>query len=348
VKRLTKLFRWLNLLLILVTFLAYVSPHINPVSFSWLNIISTAYPWLLLLNFTFLIGWLFVKNRYFLFSLACIILGWNHLTSFIGLHPGGFSSSDNAIRVVTFNTSGLGFLADKDTVQHKQNVRDFIRNINAKGPIDIFCLQEVSSIDAREAIKKFGYKYEHRIKYHGASILSQHPIISSGEVDFTTSTNSCVWADIKVKGQTVRVYSVHLKSNQVSTETEKILKKGGMQEKEAWSDIKGIFGKFRYMSKIRVEQAQRVRRHMEGSPHPIILAGDFNETPQSYIYALLSEGLQDSFREAGFGIGSTYAGRIPALRIDYTLVDPRLKILDCVILRKDYSDHYPVLTSLSW
>ncbi len=274
-------------------------------------------------------------------------MGWNHFTSFIGLHPGGGVNEEESIRLVTFNTSGLGFLAAKDTNQHKQNIRDFIRDLNGQGPVDIFCLQEINSKHAQEAVEKFKFKYEHRIKYHGTAILSRYPIINSGEVDFGTRTNSCLWADIKIKNQVVRVYSAHLKSNRVSTETEKILKEGGIQGKETWSDIKGVFGKFRYTSKIRVEQAKMVRAHMMKSPHPVILCGDFNETPQSYIYALLSEGLQDSFRAAGFGLGSTYAGRIPALRIDYALIDPRLPVSDCQVLRADYSDHYPVWVEIS-
>lgn len=273
-------------------------------------------------------------------------MGWNHLTNFFGLSLSTGVTSEQAIKIVTFNTSGLGFLADKDTNQHKLNVRNFINELNVNQKLDIFCVQEVTSSKAQQAVGKFNFKYEHKIPYRGTAILSRFPIVKSGEVSFGTRANSCVWADIKIREKIVRVYNVHLKSNRLSTEAEKLLKKGDIQEKETWSNIKGIFGKFRYTSKIRVEQARKVRDHIVQSPYPVILCGDFNETPQSYVYAMLSEGLCDSFGEKGFGLGSTYSGSIPALRIDFILTDPRLRVLDCEILKEEYSDHYPVVTKI--
>ncbi len=345
-KGLKKLLRWGNLILILVTFLAYLSPFINPESFSWINILGTAYPWLLLANILFLIFWVLSKNRYFFFSLCTILLGWNHMTSFVGFSLTSSSPTKQSINILTFNTSGFSFLANKDTVKHKQNVKDFLIQSSQNGPIDILCFQEVNSWQSQEVVDKLKFKYEHRIPYHGTNILSKHPIIKTGEVSFKTRTNSCVWADIKIDNKILRVYNIHLKSNQVSTDTERILKKGEIQEKETWSDIKGVFGKFRYTSKIRAQQALLVKAHMATSPYPIILCGDFNETPQSYVYNMLSENMTDTFQKKGFGLGSTYAGSIPALRIDFILADPRFKILDSDILKKKHSDHYPVFAAV--
>lgn len=344
-KGLYNILRWFNVLLIFLTFLAYLSPYINPESFSWLNIIGTAYPWLLLANVLFVILWAFLKNKYFLFSLCTILMGWSHLSRFIGFNFSTTEATANSIRVASFNTSGLGYLADEDTLKHWQHVNNLVGFLNQKGSLDILCLQEVSGIRAQYAVDKFGFKYKHHIPYHGAAIVSKYPILNSGEVEFKTRTNSCLWADIKVGPKTIRVYSVHLKSNRVSTETEKLLKSGDLQQRETWSDIKGVFGKFRYTSKIRVQQAEKVKTHARKSPHPVILCGDFNETSTSYVYQLLAEGMKDSFQEAGFGIGSTYAGRIPALRIDFILSDPRFNVRKFNILKKAYSDHYPIVAS---
>lgn len=344
-KGINKLIRGLNLLLIVVTLLAYLSSFINPKSFSWINILGTAYPWLLLTNLLFVGFWLFSKNRYFLFSFFCIIIGWNHLTRFIGLNFSSGTPSEQTIRVLSFNTSGFGFLANKDTSKHLKNIRDFTSYVNQNGEIDVLCFQEAGSFQAQEVVDKLKYKYEHRLPYIGTNILSKHPIVKSGEVSFNTKTNSCVWADIKIKGKIFRFYNTHLKSNRVSADTERILKEGELKEKETWSDIKGVFGKFRYTSQIRVEQAQKIKRHMQKSPHPIVLCGDFNETPQSYVYKMFSNNLNDTFQEKGFGFGSTYAGSIPALRIDFILTDPKIKILDSKVFKDKHSDHYPVFAS---
>lgn len=338
--------RWSNVLLIFVTFLAYLSPYINPESFTWINIIGTAYPWLLLANILFLIFWAVAKNRYFLFSLGCILLGWNHLTGFVGLSFSSSTATEKELNIVSFNTSGFGFLGKPKKEEHLKLVEEFVTFLNKNGKVDILCLQEINSRGAQYVLDKLGFKHMHHIPYKGTCILSRYPIINGGEVNFSTRTNSCLWADIQVGKKIIRAYSVHLKSNQVSTTTERILAEGNVQERETWSDIRGIFGKFRFNSTIRVQQARKVKKHMQKSPHPVLLCGDFNETPQSYIYRMLSENLCDTFREKGFGLGSTYAGSIPALRIDFILSSPKLKILDSKIFKEDHSDHYPVFCKI--
>ena len=334
------------MLLILATFIVYLSPFINPESFSWVNIFGTVYPWFLLANILFVGFWILAKNRYLFFSLGCILLGWNHLTNFIGMSFSSTAPTEQSINIISFNTSGFDLLAAKSKEKHLQKVEDFKKFIRKNGKIDILSLQEINSHDAQLVVDKLKFEYVHKIPYLGTSILSRFPIIQSGEIVFTTKANSCVWADIKIKNKIVRVYSLHLKSNQVSTETEHIIASGDLKGKETWTDIKGVFGKFRYTSKIRVEQAKKVRAHIDKSPHPVILCGDFNETPQSYVYSLLSKNLNDSFQKKGFGLGTTYAGSIPALRIDYILLDPSIKILNFKILKEKYSDHYPVFATL--
>ena len=86
---------------------------------------------------------------------------------------------------------------------------------------------------------------------------------------------------------------------------------------------------------------------LDEGEQPVIVCGDFNETPQSYVYKTISKDLNDTFREKGSGIGSTYAGKIPALRIDYILSDKKFRVLSNRILKKAYSDHYPVLSAIS-
>ena len=70
-------------------------------------------------------------------------------------------------------------------------------------------------------------------------------------------------------------------------------------------------------------------------PH---LCGDLNDTPNSYVYGILSEGLTDTFRERGLGIGTTFSGALPFLRIDYVLTDPRIKVYSCRVARGPWSD----------
>ncbi len=274
-------------------------------------------------------------------------MGWNHMTSFIGLSFSSGGQSETSINILTYNSSSLAFLSDQNEKKEQENINAFSNFLQKKGTLDILCLQEVLSYQAQVKSEKLNFKYAHKIPYKGTWILSQHPILKHGEIDFKTSGNSCLWADIKIHEKTIRIYSLHLQSNNVSGTTERILSEGELQERKTWSDIKGILGKFRYNSKIRTQQARKVKNHIEKSPHPVVLCGDFNETPQSYVYRMLSKDLSDTFQEKGFGFGTTYAGKLPALRIDYILADPKFTVLDCQVFKEKHSDHYPVLSKLS-
>ena len=78
---------------------------------------------------------------------------------------------------------------------------------------------------------------------------------------------------------------------------------------------------------------------MAKSPHPLLVVGDLNDTPHTYVYSVISKGLQDAFVQKGRGLGITYAGRIPALRIDYIFVQAPFSVLNYRSERKGFSDH---------
>ena len=93
----------------------------------------------------------------------------------------------------------------------------------------------------------------------------------------------------------------------------------------------------------RAHQAQVVKEHIRKSPYPVIVAGDFNDTPVSYAYRKIRKGLNDSFVNSGYGAGFTYKGNYPPNRIDYILYDNALVNSNFEIIRVRYSDHYPII-----
>ena len=66
------------------------------------------------------------------------------------------------------------------------------------------------------------------------------------------------------------------------------------------------------------------------------------------------QGLIDSFREAGFGLGLTYPLRFgsselpPFLRIDYVWHTRELRAVDAHVMPDTGSDHLPVWVELNW
>ncbi len=82
---------------------------------------------------------------------------------------------------------------------------------------------------------------------------------------------------------------------------------------------------------------------VKGSPYQVILCGDMNDTPGSYSYRLATQRLTDTFKEKGRGMGVSYAGPLPFLRIDYIMTKGKLKALDYQRIKVHFSDHYPLV-----
>lgn len=277
-----------------------------------------------------------------LLSLATILIGWTHLEGFIGFDKTSITKESEGIRIMTNNISNAAFGYDKDKDKREKKKKNLIEFLKKYDNTDVFCFQEVGEYAKTILTQVYsGHKMHHTGK--GAVIMSKHPIIKKGEIDFGTKTNSCLWADIKINGEIIRVYSTHLQSNRITNDAEEIAEKMELKEKRTWTGIKGIFRKFKNHHIARSKQAEEIAAHAAESPHPVIIAGDLNDPPQSYTYYTLSRNRIDAFKEKGGGLGTTYAGVLPFLRIDYVLSDPALEVLKCRLIKEAYSDHHPLL-----
>lgn len=306
-----------------------------------------AYPWLLLLNIFFVLFWSFRKDRYFLFSLACIIMGWGHFTRFIGLNVDNIAPADESAytTVMSYNIHALASLRF-GTKREKSEKIDLFYELFEKEKPAILCVQEAGGVSAQFLDEQLQMPYRHNIVGKGTAIHTTFPIVDKGEIDFGTKINSCLWADLQIGASVFRVYSTHLQSNRVSSLADQVIQGGDLQDQQTWLDIGGMIGRVKRAAAIRAEQAELIAQHIAQSPHRVIVCGDFNDTPQSYTYRKIAEGLHDGFCQSGSGFGTTYAGSIPALRIDYILHDPSIPIGQHKILRIPLSDHYPVISKL--
>src|SRR5512147_1753576 len=101
-----------------------------------------------------------------------------------------------------------------------------------------------------------------------------------------------------------------------------------------------IFAKLKKAFIIRAQQVDVMKRSIAESPYPVILCGDFNDTPVSYTYHEMTQRLKDSFKKAGKGIfGNTFAGNFPSFRIDYILFDGTFRAYDYQKYKVELSEH---------
>ena len=335
----------MNLLLVLITLLAYLSPFINPAKIWHFSFLGLAYPGLLLGNLLFIAFWLLRRDRYFLFSAGCILVGLGYFSGFIGLHFLNGNNSSDSISIMTYNVAGLTMHRINKSKNRNDLLKEFDTYLKKDGAPEILCLQECYQNWARENIQNIA-AHKFYFKEKGTIIFSEYPFANSGIIPFKNTSNSCIWGDLKTPEGIVRVYAAHLQSNWLGAPTKKLEKESDPRKKETWQNIAHVMRLYKRAATKRAEQVELVADHIAKSPYPVILCGDLNDPPVSYVYQVLSKNLQDSFCEKGFGFDFTYAGKIPGLRIDYVLPDHSFKVLSHQVPKLELSDHYPVLVNL--
>jgi len=345
---LTQLIKLLSAAVIVTTFLAYLSPFVNPAYFRWFSFFGTAFPWLMLANMLLMLVWAFRLHRFALYHLGMLLFGWQHVTGFIGLNFNPDLAPDNAITITTHNLGGFFRGVGMTKAEWDEVFVDYVQFLKDNGNPDILCTQETGRRRHPSLTKKMGFPYTFHLAKGGNVILSRYPIIRGGQVPFGQPENSSIWVDIQIGKQTIRVYNVHLQSNKVTHDTNRVLNDSDLQKKQTWRDINKVLRKVGGATMVRAGQADILRDLIAASPHPVILCGDFNDTPNSYVYRRLAENMHDTFRETGLGLGTTFSGAVPLLRIDYILADPKMKAYSCKVLRRSASDHYAVVAKVGF
>ncbi len=334
-KALKKIFILANVLLFIATMMSYLAPYINPVKVWVFPFFATAFLWLLLCNFVFIIGWLLLKNKLWLLSFLAILLGLPYFGSYFN-----FSFQNPQADQLSIMSYNIGALIHSEQWKKNQQTckKQFTSFIKQAGRPDILCLQE----SPFKTLLKDNLHYQHSFRKAGLFILSDFPFEDKGVLNFPNTSNRIIWADVKVKEQILRVINIHLQSNKVSEQTEDLVNNVDLAEKETWKGMRSVIGKVKHATAMRTIQAEMAQKFIDSSPHPVILAGDFNDTPLSYTYSLMSCNLQDAYVEKGSGLGTTYAGDIPGLRIDYIMGSEEVEFASYTCSKVDFSDHYPI------
>jgi len=322
--------------------LAYLAPYVSANVFWPLGFIGVAYPFLLLINFLFIFFWLVLKKRFAIYSFIAILVGFGYIKTVVGfnfLKNRGEATS----KILSYNVNSL---YSNHPSQIKNGVQNPIIKFIKKEQFDISAMQElVLTGTNRSLLKKhkiFKHEYLTNFLFYSGS---NSPILKKGKIA-VSERNGVSWIDTKLNGKTVRLYNVHLKSNRISGETNKFAFRKDFFSKKIFPYIKHVLTQIRKKSKIRATQAEEITQHIAECPHPVIVCGDFNEVPLSYPYRIISNGLKDAFVEKGTGLGFTFAGKFPGLRLDYVLVSEQIEVVDFEIRKEYLSDHFPVIVHL--
>lgn len=344
-KILPRLLTFIYLAVVFLMLLAFLSPFINPENFWQLSIISLFTPWLLLINFLFLLFWIFKKRWYAFVSILLFVVGWNGISRYIGFHFSKEETNPSDLTVMSYNIHFLQGLGDYNAKEAARISKLMIPFLKKQGPPTILCAQETYKDNTDLIRKELGYLYVYTHKNKkSATIFSKLPIKAQGDIPFPNSYNAGIWADIAVDSDIIRVFCIHLETNKVTKDAQSLVDNPQI-EKEMWYDIRSMLRKYKRAAKARAQQARQIAELVRESPYPVMVCGDFNDSPQSYAYKTIADDLTDAFKEKGAGIGTTYGGKIPGLKIDYILTSPSIEITDHKIIKSKLSDHFPVMST---
>jgi len=334
---------FLNIVLTIVTFVAYVLPFLAPKLFPILSVLTLFMPLFFILNGLFFIYWgLQFKKRMILSGLV-LLMGITFINKFYKFSSKEYQDEDKDFKVMSYNVRLFNLFKwiDKPDV-----AGDILSFINDQNP-DILCIQEYSS-SANIDLKVYRYKYifmeGNKIKT-GQAIFSKFPIINQGDIVFPNSNNNVIYADIKKGKDIIRVYNMHLQSIKITPDVNEISENINVINQDK-SQV--LLIRISKAFKQQQQQAEILKEHKKRCEYPIIICGDMNNSAFSYVYRSIKGTLKDSFEEAGTGFGQTYKFRYYPARIDYIFADEKMTVKKFESFSEfENSDHYPVMVKLS-
>lgn len=346
--------------------ISYFAPYANPKSFWLISFFGLAYPYLLLMNLLFLAWWIIRWKRLYWLSLLTLLIGWSNMKNLF--HFGSekeskIESKTGGIKVLSYNVRNFDLYNWSNNKETRNKIFSFLKKESA----GIVCLQEFfqgdsgyfetldSVIHVTQSIDNHvKYTLSRRKKDHwGIATFSKYPIIFKGKVPFKyKSNNICIFSDLKIGNDTIRVYNMHLQSISFGYSDYKFIE--ALKENNDTLDVddieiasKNILRRIKRAFIKRATQTAKILAHINACKYPVIICGDFNDTPFSFTYHEFAEKYRDSFMESGSGIGDTYIGNMPSYRIDYIFHSPQFISSNFEIHREELSDHYAISCGLT-
>lgn len=365
-RRLTKkFFIIVNVIAAILFLLGCYGYFFNPVYFWPIGFLTLTAFYFLLVLLAFIFFWLFVKPQLALISLITIVLAYKPVTNIIPLRLSYTFNKQkqlNDMRVMTWNVAQFNVMEDKEHPNVKKQMIDIINEYKP----DIACFQEMVAEDSAVRMhghiddyldklhfKNYFYSYNSKEDFWGYAhfgiiIFSKYPIINKQTVSWYPRDYNSIfqYVDIVKDDDTIRVFNIHLQSLRFSRSNLKYIDKPTMEDKDAIKESKSIIGKFKKGFLRRQLQAQRVQAEIAKSPYPVIVCGDFNDVPNSYAYHTIGGNLQNAFVKKGGGLGRTFSGISPVLRIDNIFVDEKMEVHQFELIKKKLSDHFPVIADI--
>lgn len=328
---------WCNCVAAFLLLLAFILPYLPPKTFPTLSLLSLVVSLLIIVNIIFAIYWAVQLRRRFFISFTVLFISYFYFNVFYEVSAEGDASTyKNTLSVLSYN---VRLFNAYEKIPGKDAAATISELLVEENP-DVFCVQEYYKPNKID-FSGYPYRYIHfksKKAKLGHAIFSKYPILNPGAFDFDDTYNNILYADILKGKDTIRVYNVHLQSLGI------VPRVSYLQESDNEKLRKRISTAFEKQQR----QVEAIVAHKQKTHHRVIICGDFNNTPFSYSYRKLKDGMQDAFRERGNGLGTTFKFDKYPMRIDYIFASEGLDVLSFDTMKKTFSDHYAVRATMGW
>ena len=304
-------------------------------------------PFAMLGCFIIAFTWLFIRPARAILPIMILALGYPFIKRTIVFKDP--QRAANSLSVFSYNV--FGFYGDNNDKQKAKKLMSYCIDYEA----DIKCFQEFYNVDDDAnfqslipMLKENPYFISNKEKWNpgmmGLIIFSAYPIINrDGKTFGRSNSNGYLMADIARKKDTIRVINIQLQS--MGIRVNKVVNGvKGEDYEEAKKEGRGIISSLKRGFEQHSQEIEPIERLINDSPYPVILCGDFNETPYGNAYGSIRDRLKNAFEEAGNGFGFTLNRSPRIVRIDNQFCSESVKVLDFKTFSDvKLSDHYPIL-----
>lgn len=326
--------------------------RIDPRLFWVFTILNPLVPGLLLLLFL-LVLWQFYRRQHHraILSLSILLLAFPLLQQTIAWASPAVATAgkeDMAFSLASANVYSFKAPQQNNYPLDSAAIKDFVDLLSA----DVVALQEydykATNWRTKWIMEQGKLPYVQKIEKGALVVFSRWPIQVVEERLLQNNVNGYQIVDIQHPATVFRLINIHLKSNQITHIADQLQEKKKISSRQNRYKLLQMFSRYGRSSLIRTEQATLIANLVNQSPLPLVVLGDMNEVPTAYPYRQLmrSQKLQDCWLAAGRGLGATFAGTLPGLRIDYILADTALQVQTIQVLPEGDGDHHPLKASL--
>ena len=342
-------------LLLLTDIMSYVRPSTTLYTLCPLTIFFSTF---VVMIFFLAVYW-FIRKRWIIGSFCIIMLAVstpNMLRTYCSIPEYETVHNPDGIRFLSYNVHLFSWFENEKGIDNANKMLDYIAATGS----DVVCLQEflyhnngtytLSYI--KEKLKDYPYSHievlsQNRRVSKCIATFSKYPIVEQKAVKFDVPYHGAIISAINIKGTVYNVVNCYLKSNQL-TEQEKDLTPDYIgtkpTDKSAQGLISRVYNKLVKASLERCNEAETVAREVEKINRNMIVCGDMNDIPASYVYRTMRGHMKDAMllTHSFPNTGITFHEGIYNFRIDYFFISDNIKPCEFSIDKQPMSDHYPI------